>query len=122
MASIEEVYEKVAGSDEEKAAFAEASKTKEGLQAFLAERGCDATAEEAMAFLATKVPVKTGELADDELDDVAGGSASCYHEPTKCESCGSGNIYIDEFKGLNNALHSQAYVCRDCGHITYYPY
>ena len=55
MATLEEIYQQVTASDDEKAALAEAAKTPEGLQAFLSERGYpDAravhSAEESLIF------------------------------------------------------------------------
>ena len=74
MATLEEIYQQVTASDDEKAALAEAAKTPEGLQAFLSERGCDATPEEVAEFLkAQAAGGAEGELADEELDAVAGG-------------------------------------------------
>lgn len=72
MATIEELYKKVLSDDAEKAAFAEAGKTPEGLAAFLKERDCEATPEEVVDFLKAK-QAQQGELADEELDSVAGG-------------------------------------------------
>lgn len=72
MATIEELYEKVLADEAERAAFAEAGKTPEGLRAFLADRCCDATPEAVAAFLQTK-RAEQGEISDEELDSVAGG-------------------------------------------------
>ena len=72
MATIEELYKQVLSDDAEKATFAEAAQTAEGLQAFLAEHGCEASLEEVGEFLKAK-QAQQGELADEELDSVAGG-------------------------------------------------
>ena len=74
MATLEKIYQQVIANDDEKAALAEAAKTPEGLHAFLAERGCDASPEEVAEFLKGKAAAGAeGELADEELGDVAGG-------------------------------------------------
>ena len=74
MATLEEIYRQAIADDGTKAALAEAAKTAEGLQAFLSERGCDASPEEVAAFLKGKATSGAeGELADEELDAVAGG-------------------------------------------------
>ncbi len=72
MASLDELYNTVLADEDEKAAFAEAAKTPEGLSAFLAERGCNATPEQVGEFLKAKMPDQ-GEMSDAELDSVAGG-------------------------------------------------
>ncbi|MGN0483431.1 MAG: hypothetical protein ACI4HI_07750 [Lachnospiraceae bacterium] len=45
---------------------------------------------------------QTGELADDELDNVAGGGCSF-----ECEKCGSKRLSLTSF----------TYHCMDCGHV-----
>lgn len=70
--TIEELYAKVLSDDAEKVAFAEAAKSAEGLEGFLKEHDCDASPEEVGAFLKAKAEQR-GELADEELDSVAGG-------------------------------------------------
>ena len=90
MATLEEVYQNALSSGEERVAFAEAAKTEEDLAAFLAARGCEATPGQALEFLKEKVEV-AGELADAELDDVAGGGCGGGGEHTmdkRCPSCG----------------------------------
>ena len=51
MATLDELYTTVLADEAERAAFAEAAKTPEGLSAFLADRGCDATPEQLAEFL-----------------------------------------------------------------------
>lgn len=72
MATLEEIYEKVRSDESERAALTEALASAEAVRAFLAAHGCDATVEEAVEFLRSKV----GEISDDELDAVAGGGCS----------------------------------------------
>ena len=75
MATLEELYEKVVSDDGEKQALAQAVATKEGTAAFLAERGCDATPEELVAFFKGRACApEGGELSEEELGDVAGGA------------------------------------------------
>lgn len=61
---------------------AQNAKTAEELVAIAKENGIELTAEEAKTYFA-KLNTKTGELNDDELDNVAGGK--------KC-----GTVYYDE--------------------------
>ena len=72
MATLDELYARVLADDAECAAFAQAAKTPEGLRAFLEQSGCDATPDELAAFLKGRQSGQ-GEIADEELDSVAGG-------------------------------------------------
>ncbi len=72
MATLDELYTKVLADENEGAAFAEAAKTPDGMAAFLAERGCEATPDQAVEFLKAKT-AEQGEVSDAELDSVAGG-------------------------------------------------
>lgn len=71
MATLEEVYQQVISDDEGRAAFVEAAKGG-SVQAFLAERGCEATEQEVADFL-KEVSTREGELSEAELEGVAGG-------------------------------------------------
>ena len=72
MTTLDALYTKVLADETERTAFAEAAKTAEGLTAFLAERGCDATPDQVSEFLKAK-QAEQGEISDAELDSVAGG-------------------------------------------------
>lgn len=72
--TIEALYKKIIASDELKAAFAEAVKAQK-LDEFLKSQGCDAAGAEIMDFLKS-LQKGEGELADDELNSVAGGCNS----------------------------------------------
>lgn len=72
MATLDELYTNVLADEAEKAAFAEAAKTPEGLAAFLEAHGCDATPEQVAEFLKARRS-EEGEISDAELDSVAGG-------------------------------------------------
>lgn len=89
MKTLQGFYDLVVGDDDQKRAFVEAMETGKAVD-FLHERGCDVTAEELKEFLASK---KTGsesiELSDDELKEIAGGSAysdtcACGHKTHNC--------------------------------------
>ena len=69
MKTLQELYNEIIGSEELKAAFAEAAKGGKVAE-FLKAHGCEATPEELTAFLKSQ---KSGELPDEELDNVAGG-------------------------------------------------
>ena len=73
----------------------------EELISFAKENGIEYTKEEAEEYFAKMH--KSGELADDELGNVAGG---CGLEP--CSHCGSEARY--PYGGLK-------YICSNCGHI-----
>lgn len=72
--TIEALYKKIIASDELKAAFAEAVKAQK-LDEFLKSQGCEATGAEIMDFLKS-LRKGEGELADDELNSVAGSCNS----------------------------------------------
>ena len=72
MATLEEIYQQAIADDGTKAALAEAAKTADGLQAFLAEHDCDATLEELAAFIESKRGAE-GELDENALEGIAGG-------------------------------------------------
>ena len=72
MAATEEIYRLIIENEGEKRAFAEAAQTVEGLAQFLADHDCDATPEEFAAHLAAQAQL-AGEVADNALEDVAGG-------------------------------------------------
>ena len=80
---------------------AKEAKTVEELAAIAKENGIELTAEEAKNYFA-KLNLKAGELADDELDNVAGGrkcgTCYCNHRPviTVCNSC---EYYTNEETG-----------------------
>lgn len=73
MATLEEIYQKALTDADERLAFAQAASDPEALAKLLSERGCDATLEEAAAFLKEKLSA-TGELASEELAAVTGGT------------------------------------------------
>ena len=89
MATLEEVYQKVLADEGERAAFVEAGGTAEGLEAFLRERGCEASLEEVGEFLEAK-QAQQGELADEELDSVAGGGGCTPVEKVALSTFGIG--------------------------------
>lgn len=72
--TIEALYKRIIASDELKSAFIEAVKAQK-LDEFLKSQGCDAAGAEIMDFLKS-LRKGEGELADDELNSVAGGCTS----------------------------------------------
>ena len=72
--TIEALSKRIIASDELKSAFAEAVKAQK-LDEFLKSQGCDAAGAEIMDFLKSLQKAE-GELADDELNSVAGGCNS----------------------------------------------
>ena len=71
MKTIQELYNEVLKSEELKKAFSEAVQNKT-VEDFLKAQGCEASMEDVAAFLKEQ-QAKSGELADNELDNVAGG-------------------------------------------------
>ncbi len=69
--TIEALYKEILASDELKSAFVEAVKAQK-LGDFLKAQGCDAAEAEVVDFLKS-LRKGEGELADDELNSVAGG-------------------------------------------------
>lgn len=75
MATLEDVYGKIASDDEEKKAFAEAFVNKK-MEEFLAQRDCEATVEEFFALLKSKEAETkaNGEMSEEELESASGGA------------------------------------------------
>ncbi len=72
--SLQELYDKVMASEELKKSFAEVAQDKGKLAAWLKANGSDATVEQVGVFLKSKQT--SGEVSDDELENVAGGGVS----------------------------------------------
>lgn len=106
MATLEDIYNQALGDEGERKALAQAMPDDQALAAFLGQRGCVATAEEARAFLDERLS-RTGELALEELALVSGGS--CGGSVT-CDTCGSGNT-----EQLSSGSHVDVYRCNNCG-------
>ena len=126
MKTLTELYNEVmASSTLKKEYFAAAS---DGRAAeFLGAHSCHATIEELNEFLANPAKLPLGEIADDELDAVAGGT--CYYdgrpvvtimndcEYWTCDKCGGTTTDVNIIKGINN---TQAYdQCTGCGAKAY---
>lgn len=84
--TIEALYSKVIGSEELKAAFVAAVKEKK-IAEFLKEQGCEATEAEVAEFLKSKQGAE-GEVADEELDAVAGGGCNTTETFFSCITVG----------------------------------
>ena len=74
MKTLEALYQEILASEELKKSFAEAMEKKQ-MEEFLKANGCEAGMEEVDAFLKEKQE-RQGEVADEELDSVAGGCGS----------------------------------------------
>ncbi len=75
--TLQEMYDKVMASEELKKSFAEAAQDKEKLTEWLRANGSDATVEQVAEFL--KAKQASGEVSDEELENVAGGIDNCGH-------------------------------------------
>ena len=111
--------------NEELIAKAKGTKTPEELAALAKESSIDLTEEEAKAYFEQLHP-KTGELSDDELDNVAGGchnggrlvvSAMNYCDEWRCKDDGSMS-YLNVLFVECNTCHRQAF-CYSCSYCTY---
>ena len=91
MKTLQELYNEIIASEELRTAFAEAAKGGKALD-FLKAQDCEVTAEELTAFLKSK----TGELSDEELDNVAGGGCNDKTKRETLYSCVSLGIYCAE--------------------------
>ena len=111
---------------EELIAKAKGTKTPEELAALAKESSIDLTEEEAKAYFEQLHP-KTGELSDDELDNVAGGgchnggrlvvSAMNYCDEWRCKDDGSMS-YLNVLFVECNTCHRQAF-CYSWSYCTY---
>ncbi len=72
--TLQEMYNKVMASEELKKSFAEAAQDKGKLAEWLKANGSNATVEQVSEFLKSKQT--SGEVSDEELENVAGGSDS----------------------------------------------
>ena len=133
--SLEELYKKVMSSGELKKEYFEAAK--EGrIAEFLGEHDCGATLEELQDFLTSPKVLPQGEIADDELDAVAGGT--CYYGGKKvvtpvsscddwvCGECGTSTTMtvhsmLASMSGLKeecSQCHCKA-ICMNCRYCHY---
>ncbi len=105
-------------------AKARTAKTPDELLTFAKENGEELTAEEAKAYFAQLNP-KTGELNDEQLDNVSGGacyakdgrmvvSALNYERCFCCKKCGGHQTRDDGCSGCG-----QPDQCRNCKWCTY---
>ena len=105
---------------------AKEAKTPEELLTLAKENGMELTEESAKAYLDLLHP-QTGELSDDELDNVAGGgchnggrlvvSAMNYCDEWRCKDDGSMS-YLNGLFVECNTCHRQAF-CHSCSYCTY---
>jgi len=95
--------------NEEAIAKAKQAKSVEELLTLAKESGVEMTAEQAQEYY-TQLHPKSGELADDELDNVAGGG---------CHDLGNGNLivtpcYSCDFWKLNTVVLDVPKICSNC--------
>ncbi len=79
MSTLQEVYDQVLADEHGLSALVEIADDETAIAEFLAQHGCDATAEEARAFVNEKLS-QAGNLAVEELACVVGG-AECQYRP-----------------------------------------
>ena len=111
--TLQELYSEIMASDElKKEYFATANDGK--VDEFLSSHGCDATAEQLGEFLKNPANLPQGELADDELDSVAGGT--CYKQGrpvvTVLNSC---NYWTCDYCGSTETTTEVIACCRGTG-------
>ena len=78
MKALNDLYTEVIASDALKAEFM-ALKTPEDIVAFAKKNGCETTLEDIKAFFEEKQKA-SGELSEDELEQVAGGKSASWEE------------------------------------------
>ena len=109
MKTIRELYSEVLKSEELKKAFSEAVQNKT-VEDFLKSQGCEASMEDVAAFLKEQ-QAKTGQLADNELDNVAAGG--CNETEAVISACSLGvacaviaakSLQIGNTKGSNGSI------------------
>ena len=98
MKTLNELYGEVMASNELKREYFAAAGDGKAAE-FLKNHGCDATENELSDFLANPANLPQGEIADDELDAVAGGTCYKGGRPVvtilntcdywTCEKCGT---------------------------------
>ena len=76
MKSLQELYNEVIASEEMKTEFLECGKTQEATAEFLKKYDCTASVDELKAFLNEKMTAESGELSEEELKQIAGGTKS----------------------------------------------
>ena len=95
MKTLQELYDEIVASDDQKKAFVEAMKAGK-LEDFLKAHGCETAEEEVMEFIATKAAEDAPiELSEDEIKHVVGGS-TIHSETCYCtgNTCGCSNTCI----------------------------
>ena len=108
MKTLQEIYSEVLKSEELKKAFSEAVQSKT-VEDFLKSHGCEASMEDVAAFLKEQ-QAKSGEVADDELDNVAGGCndgealASLFSVGTYCVIAAVRSAISDNMDGPNGII------------------
>ena len=133
--TLQELYSEIMASDElKKEYFAAANNGK--TTEFLSSHGCDATEAQLGEFLKNPANLPQGEIADDELDAVAGGT--CYYGGKKvvtpvsscddwvCGECGTSTTMtvhsmLASMSGLKeecSQCHCKA-ICMNCRHCHY---
>ena len=100
MKTLDELYAEVNADDALKKEYIEAVENGK-IEEFLKAHGCEATLSEFDEFM-KNADVKSGELSDDELDNVAAGK--------KC-----GTVYKDGHPVVTVANCCEHFVCKKCG-------
>ena len=135
MKSLNDIYTEVMTDEDLRKEFLEASEA-EKISEFLKAHGCEATIDEFDEFMKS-AGGKSGELDDDELDNVAAGK-KCgtvykdghpvvtiynYCDHFRCKTCGSTKAEIDRdcIKGPNYApkCHKNGANCKGCKFCEY---
>jgi hypothetical protein len=122
MKTLKELYGEVMASGELKKQYLAAANDGK-INEFLSSHGCDASESELNAFLSNPKELPQGEVSDDELDAVAGGT--CYHDGRPvvtianycdywtCEDCGTTDI--EDYYFTDYHYDESGYKCAHCG-------
>ena len=74
MKTLQELYDDIAASEELRTEYYESAKTEEAVAAFLKKYDCPASLDEVKEFLNEKFNTEPGEMSDEELSQIAGGT------------------------------------------------
>ncbi|MCL1893255.1 MAG: Nif11-like leader peptide family RiPP precursor [Holophagaceae bacterium] len=88
---------------------ARSAKSPEELIEIAKGAGIELTQEQAERFIAQQ---KQGELADEELENVAGGGCG---KPITCRKCNSENVSV-RTRNISEYYIESKFTCRDCGY------
>ena len=118
MKTLKELKKEITGNEELRKAYSEAIRSGKTTE-FLKAQGVDATEEDLKAFLKNG----SGEISDEELDNVAGGGCGSTggEEMGKCIYCGSPMKMSEQRDGMHPDCYKKFHDVHDPGVLTLPP-